>query len=350
MTKGDRRNKREYDRKLKSQGGAATTYKPDGASNKSGSGQPRVKNTVPGDGVGSAQDPQRQQPGDDNVQVEQVVATPANSEQQVLPAGNDKDGNMKSESAKYAKRVIESNWSKYEMPPSDEEEEVVGSGGMTGADFNYVLASAQGAESHFRLKAEKEWERAAESLGELSQEFFCLDLDSLERSLATIPLHTQIGLAEEEVEAETLARFLRNSEAAKVDFELGVNVPEKQRLAKEEASQRMMAALTLGNSSIKPTTNPSANISLAGKTSSSSTSAKEPHGITSTDLSLDTNPSHQLKQFSVEQSENKENDDLDFLDNILDSVSTNRGSEENVEGEEKKDLDDEEWLDEFLGD
>ena len=27
----------------------------------------------------------------------------------------------------------------------------------------------------------------------LDQEFFCLDLDSLERSLATIPLHTQIG-------------------------------------------------------------------------------------------------------------------------------------------------------------
>ena len=25
------------------------------------------------------------------------------------------------------------------------------------------------------------------------KEFFCLDLDSLERSLATIPLHTQIG-------------------------------------------------------------------------------------------------------------------------------------------------------------
>ena len=25
------------------------------------------------------------------------------------------------EAAKYAKRVIESNWSKYEMPPSDEE-------------------------------------------------------------------------------------------------------------------------------------------------------------------------------------------------------------------------------------
>ena len=69
---------------------------------------------------------------------------------------------------------------------------------MTGADFNYVLASAQGAESHFRwlkhllsyllitsfwmvftgnpfsilpcrLKAEKEWEKAAESIGELSQ-------------------------------------------------------------------------------------------------------------------------------------------------------------------------------------
>merc|ERR1719219_2438589 len=150
--------------------------------------------------------------------------------QQGLPAGCDKDGNMKSESAKYAKRVIESNWSKYEMPPSDDEEE----GGMTGADFNYVLGSAQGAESHFRLKAEKEWEKAAESLGELSQEFFCLDLDSLERSLATIPLHTQIGLAEEELETETLARFLRSSEAAQANLEQGVNVPEKQRLAKQE--------------------------------------------------------------------------------------------------------------------
>ena len=183
-----------------------------------------------------------------------------------------------------------------------------------------------------------------------------------------------LGFAFANYNINSCRRFLRNSEAAKVDFELGVNVPEKQRLAKEEvenlktkmipikamtlseqASQRMMAALTLGNSSkespnIKPTTNPPANISLAGKTSSRSTSAKEPHGITSTDLSLDTNPSRQLKQFSVEQSENKENDDLDFLDNILDSVSTNKGSEDNVEGEEKKDLDDEEWLDEFLGD
>ena len=121
----------------------------------------------------------------------------------------------------------------------------------------------------------------------------------------------------------------------------------------QQASQRMIAALTLGNSTkesptIKPTTNPPASNSLAGKTSGSSTSVKEPHGITSTDLSLDTNPSHQLKQISVEQSEDK--DDLDFLDNILDSVSTNRGSEDNVEGKEKKDLDDEEWLDEFLGD
>ena len=186
--------------------------------------------------------------------------------------------------------------------------------------------------------------------------------------------NASVGFAFANYNINSGRRFLRNSEAAKVDFELGVNVPEKQRLAKEEvenlktkmipikamtlseqASQRMMAALTLGNSAkesptIKPKTNPPANISLAGKTSSSSTSAKEPHGITSTDLSLDTNPSNQLKQFSVEQSENKENDDLDFLDNILDSVSTNRGSEDNVEGEEKKDLDDEEWLDEFLGD
>jgi len=66
----------------------------------------------------------------------------------------------------YGKRNIESNWNKYEMPPSDEEEE---EGGMTGVEFGQVLASAQGASSHLRLRAEREWEKAAGELGELSQ-------------------------------------------------------------------------------------------------------------------------------------------------------------------------------------
>jgi len=79
---------------------------------------------------------------------------------------------------------------------------------MTGVEFGQVLASAQGASSHLRLRAEREWEKAAGELGELSQEFFCLDLAELERSIATIPLHLQIGLPEEQLEPETLARWL----------------------------------------------------------------------------------------------------------------------------------------------
>ena len=65
------------------------------------------------------------------------------------------------------------------------------------------------------------WEKAAESLGELSQEFFCLDLVDLERSLACIPLHTQIGLAEEELDPETLSRFQKRAIAGLEELEQG---------------------------------------------------------------------------------------------------------------------------------
>ena len=46
-----------------------------------------------------------------------------------------------------------------------------------------------------------------ESLGDLSSEFFSLDLSKLEASIMTIPLHKQIDLDEEEIGEEFFETF-----------------------------------------------------------------------------------------------------------------------------------------------
>ena len=52
-----------------------------------------------------------------------------------------------------------SNWAKYEI--RDEEEEGEGAEERTGPEFEYVISTAQGAESHFKFKQEQEWEKQA---------------------------------------------------------------------------------------------------------------------------------------------------------------------------------------------
>merc|ERR1719233_1301156 len=149
------------------------------------------------------------------------------------------------EDPKYAKRNIISNWTKYELPSSDEEDESVQS--MTGADFNYVLASAQGADSHFRLKSEREWETHTacllfllENIGELSQEFFSLDLSELERSVSCIPLHQQICIAQEEFDKDMLDRLVKKAEAAR-----GGSIAAAAE-AEEVISQKIIDILNIG--------------------------------------------------------------------------------------------------------
>jgi len=110
----------------------------------------------------------------------------------------------------------------------------------TGADFNYVLSTAQGADSHFRLKSEQEWSGNAEKLGELSQEFFSLDLISLEKSIACVPLHTQIGLSADELDEPTLERISKKAEDARKLF-ISSQVDNKP----ENVTQKMMDILTV---------------------------------------------------------------------------------------------------------
>lgn len=111
---------------------------------------------------------------------------------------------------------------------------------MTGADFNFVMASAQGAESHFRLKSEKEWESQIENLGELSEEFFSLDLSALEKSISCIPLYKQIGLDREEFDKDMLERLEKKAEDARGGSLI------KSAVVEEEVSQKIMDILNVG--------------------------------------------------------------------------------------------------------
>ena len=112
---------------------------------------------------------------------------------------------------KYAKRNITSNWAKYDIPPEGEDEEVVG-GERTGPEFEFVLASAQGAEAHFKFRCEQEWEKQAESIGDLSQEFFSLDVSKLDSEIKMVPFNQQIGLSETELVPEFQAMISKKTE------------------------------------------------------------------------------------------------------------------------------------------
>ena len=112
---------------------------------------------------------------------------------------------------KYAKRNITSNWARYDIPPEGEDEEEAGDE-RTGPEFDFVLASAQGAEAHFKFRCEQEWERQAESIGDLSQEFFSLDVSKLEAEIRRVPFNQQIGLSEAELVPEFHALISKKAE------------------------------------------------------------------------------------------------------------------------------------------
>jgi len=199
MTLKDKKNKREYQNKLKAQGGLKENDK---------NSKSKEKNKTPQAGS---------KPDKEEATVASNFEGVAENADKLIAEANKRylEGEMQQdeEDPKYAKRNITSNWTKYELPSSDEEDESVQS--MTGADFHYVLASAQGADSHFRLKSEREWEIETENNGELSQEFFSLDLSELERSVSCIPLHQQICIAQEEFDKDVLDRLVKKAEAAR---------------------------------------------------------------------------------------------------------------------------------------
>jgi len=199
MTLKDKKNKREYQNKLKAQGGLKENDKSSRSKEKTKTSQAGSK------------------PEKEEATVASNFEGVAENADKLIAEANkrylDGETQQEEEDPKYAKRNITSNWTKYELPSSDEEDDSVQS--MTGADFHYVLASAQGADSHFRLKSEREWETPKENVGELSQEFFSLDLSELERSVSCLPLHQQICIAPEEFDKDMLERLVKKAEAAR---------------------------------------------------------------------------------------------------------------------------------------
>jgi len=148
----------------------------------------------------------------------------------------------KEEEPKYAKRNITSNWTKFELPSSGDESGDDSIENMTGADFNYVLASASGAESHFRLKSEKEWDPdTVGSGGEFSNEFFSLDVIELERSLNCVPFPQHIGVKEEDFEPENLSSYKAKSARYMAGYTDGTNHGDVEK----EINQKMMDILTI---------------------------------------------------------------------------------------------------------
>jgi len=221
MTLKDKKNKREYNRKLKAEGGPSSDAK-EKPSNKKKDEKPQ-KASSNFSGVTESAD---------------KLITEANkrfeqAEQQPTVSDSDK---------KYAKRNIVSNWAKYEIPDDDEVED---DQETTGPDFEYVLSTAQGSEAHFKFKSEQEWVKETGNIGELSEEFFSLDLQNLESCIMKIPFHKQIGLNEDEIEPEFLSRINTLSQNA----DLSVSSQEVEK----EVSQKMLNILSFKDKDVQTT-------------------------------------------------------------------------------------------------
>ena len=235
MTLKDKKNNREYNRKLKAEGGTSSN------TNKENAKKKETKKEKPSSNFTGVTETaakliedanQRFEDGESSSQVK-----PNNVNKAVCPTFYDfKNATER----KYAKRNITSNWAKYDIPPEEDEDEVEGE--RTGPEFEFVLASAQGAEAHFKFRCEQEWERQAESIGELSQEFFSLDVSKLEAEIMRVPFNQQIGLSEEELVPEFQALISKKAEAS-----VGGKVKEE---VEKDLSQKVLNILSLKSSSV----------------------------------------------------------------------------------------------------
>lgn len=135
---------------------------------------------------------------------------------------------------KYAKRAVVSNWTKFEIPLDDSEDETADRIAMTGDDFNDVLQKASklevcsesfmsrpvtvdaysclplrsgGADALFQTKAEREWSQTATMF---TNEFFSINLGQLEKKISAIPLYKQIGLKDSEIDVSHSGKSVNN--------------------------------------------------------------------------------------------------------------------------------------------
>ena len=130
---------------------------------------------------------------------------------------NLEEGDRPTSTSEFGKRNITSNWTKYEIPSSEDES---GGGGNlnsdgeedpnTGESYADVLAGAGGSASLLRLRAEREWEaeeRERDSAAQFASDLFSLDLQRLEAAVSCVPLHQQLDIPEEDLDVSIETRY-----------------------------------------------------------------------------------------------------------------------------------------------
>ena len=98
---------------------------------------------------------------------------------------------------KYAKRSVTSNWTKYEIPSDDENQDTA-----TGPEFQFVMEKSAQASDHLMLSSEKEWQKEQEIMSN-DNEHFALNLKNLETALDCIPLYELLEVPKSEIDVST---------------------------------------------------------------------------------------------------------------------------------------------------
>jgi len=198
MVKGDKKNKREYERKKAQEDEAKASKRREDLEIKKEKGK---SNPIPSDH--GCQSKVENPPLSNFKGVKEDAAkmiTEAN--QRFIEAREEEE----QENSRW-KRTITSNWTRYEIESEEENEEEAE---MTGQDWDFAMSSGNRAESHTKLKGEQDWDTTG-STG-LSTEFFSLDLGGLESIIKCIPLHLQIALNQKEIDPETLDMLNKTAE------------------------------------------------------------------------------------------------------------------------------------------
>nr|XP_049700257.1 uncharacterized protein LOC110372152 [Helicoverpa armigera] len=96
------------------------------------------------------------------------------------------------ESAKYKKKEIQSNWSKYEMP-IDTYDEIEEQENM-GADYEKLIQAPLSIGGHFQFKHEKSWDMNTGP--SLYDEYFDINMEELNIALCSIPFYKRNSIDE----------------------------------------------------------------------------------------------------------------------------------------------------------
>eukprot|EP00057_Strongylocentrotus_purpuratus_P001306 XP_001197910.1 PREDICTED: cell death regulator Aven [Strongylocentrotus purpuratus] len=114
----------------------------------------------------------------------------------------------------YARRKVESNWTKYDDFVVDDEREAEVSSEPRGEDFQKLAAKSDDASSQLRMKDEVWWDgddQQDETETEIG-ELFKVDYVDLARRLKCIPLHERLGISTKYFDEDLLNRI--NEDAA----------------------------------------------------------------------------------------------------------------------------------------